>query len=465
MNDRSRMLRGGARAVTGLLVVAAAASAVVLLGGTALPEVSRAPQPIVVDTTQNTTRSLVCAGSFSVLGADQARPGAAIPTGVAAVTVSGAATGTTNLQRSEGGEGLPGVIAAPVETPLAAAQIQAVTGEQLRGATASACAEPLNEQWLVGGASNLGVSTTLSLGNPGGVPATAEITVYDENGVVDAVQTAGVLVAPGTEQTISLNGYAPDRERFAVRVTSTGAPVTASLGVAHRYGLEAFAVSSVGRQVEAATHLVVPGVANASDHERGPNDSGEGDDYPVLVRALAPDGAATTVRVRAIDAKGGSTELGEIALEPNAVGELSVPVWPQGANAVVLDSDAPVVAGVLGSATSGKEHDYEWFEPAPEAAADTPIAAPIVSGGSLVLVNTGEEPATVQITSASGASKARTATVPAGAAVVSAAPADAVLETSAPIHAGVRYLQGGDIAGYPVLAPDPREGELTIYTR
>lgn len=465
MSDRTRMLRGGARALTGLLVAAAAGAAVVALGSVTLPEVTRAPQPLVVDTTQNTNRTLVCAGAFSVLGADEARPGAAIPIGSPSVTVSGEAAGTASLQRSEGGQGLPSVITAPIAQPLAAAQVQAVNGEQLRGATASACAEPLNEQWLLGGGSSLGVSTTLSLGNPGGVPATVEISVHDENGAVDAVQTAGVLIAPGTEQTISLNGYAPDRDRFAVRVVSTGAPVTASLGIAHRLGLDAYGVSSVGRQVEPAKRLVIPGVANESDHERGPSDSGEGDDYPVLIRALAPGGTETTLRARAIDAKGGSTDLGELKLLPSAVGELSITTWPTNANAVVIEADAPVLASVLGSATKGREHDYEWFVPATEMAAGEPVAAPVVSGGKLVLVNSGTEAATVQITAASGKGKPSTETVPAGAAVAVSAPSDAMLESSAPIAAGVRYLKDAEIAGYPVLAPDPREGELTVYTR
>lgn len=465
MNERSRILRGSARAVTGLLVVGAAATAVVLLGNTTLPEVTRAPEPIVVDTTQNTNRTLVCAGAFGVLGADPDRPGATIPTGAPAVAVAGTAAGSSSLTRVEGGDGLPAVLTAPIADPLAAGQIQAVESESLRGVVGSACAEPLNEQWLIGGGSSLGVSTTLSLGNPGAVPATVEISVFDENGAVDAVQTAGVLVGAGAEQTVSLNGYAPDRERLAVRIVSTGGPVTASLGVGQSMGIEPFAVSSVTRQVAPQTQLVIPGLANESDHERGPSDSGEGDDFPVLVRALAPGETGGELRARAIDDSGKSTDLGTLELVPGAVGELSIAVWPEGAHAMVIDSDVPVIATAQGSATKGKEHDYEWFAPAPELGADVPVAAPIVSGGQLVLANTGEEAATVEVRSSSGSGKPREHTVAAGASVTVKAPADALLTSSQPLYAGVRYLQGGDLAGYPVLAPDPRDGELTVYTR
>ncbi|MBL3698911.1 DUF5719 family protein [Leucobacter luti] len=465
MSDRSRILLGSARAVTGLMIVAASATAVLLLTSVSLPSVARAPEPVVVDTTQNTTRTLVCSGAFSVLGADTERPGAAIPTGAPAVTVAGAAAETSALTRAEGGDGLPTVVSAPNAEPLAAAQVQAVGTESLRGVTASACAEPLNEQWLIGGASSLGISTTLSLGNPGTVPATVQLSVYDENGPVDAVQSAGVLVAAGSEQTVSLNGYAPDRERLAVRVVSTGAPVTASLGVGQSSGIEPFAVSSVTRQVEPQTQLVIPGVANRSDHEHGPSDSGEGDEFPVIVRALAPGTEPGTASVRAVDGKGRSTDLGVIELTPNTVGELSVAVWPEGATALIIESDVPVIGSALGSVTLRSLHDYAWFTPAPATAANAPIAAPVVSGGQLILVNTGDEDAAVTIRAASGKGKDITAKVAAGSGVTVKAPADAVLTSTEPLHAGVRYLNGGDLAGYPVLAPDPRDGELTVYTR
>lgn len=465
MSDRSRMLRGGARAATGLVVVAACAVAVVVLGTAPLPSVTRAPLAITVDTTQNASRSLVCAGSFAELGADTSRPGVAIPGGAPSVRVAGAATDSTELARSEGGAGLPGVFSAPVSEPLAAAQIQDVDTENLQGVVASACADPLNEQWLLGGATSAGISTTLSLGNPGSVPATVQIAVFDENGAVDAVQSAGVLVAPGTQQIVSLNGYAPDRERIAVRVVSTGAPVTASLGVGQVEGISPFAVSSVTRQIEPALRQVLPGIANESDHEHGPSDAGEGDEFPVVVRAFAPGGESGTARLRAVDRNGTSTDLGEIALIPDAVGEAQVASWPEGANALIVEADVPVLAAALGSSTENDQHDYEWFVPAPGIAAEDPVAVPLVSGGRLVVVNPGDAEAEVEIARADGAGTPSTATIPGGAAVVVRAPGAAMLTSSVPVHAGVRYLGEGAIAGYPVLAPDPRDGELTVYTR
>lgn len=466
MTDRSRLLRGGARAATGLLVVAAAAAGVVLVGNVPLPAVAREPLALTVDTTQDTSRTLTCAGSFSELGADPERPGVAIPVGEAGLATSGSPSDSATLGRGEGA-GLPRVVSAPMSEPLAGAQFQAIDSETLRGAAASSCAEPNNEQWLIGGASSLGFATTLSLGNPGTVPATVSITVYDENGAVDALQTAGVIVAPGTQQTVSLNGYAPDRERLAVRVESTGAPVTAHLGVAQSSGITPFGISGVTPQTDPATSLVIPAIENADGDGRGPNDSGEGDAFPVIVRALAPGEAGGSATVRALDENGKSTDVGQIELAPNAVGELSVTTLPAGANALVIDADVPIIAGAVGSADDAdtREHDFEWFTPAPVIAADTEVAAAVVSGGRMIVVNPSDTAAEVTISRADGKGKDTSATIGPGAAVALTAPAGALITSSEPVYAGVRYVTDTAIAGYPILAPDPRDGTLTVYPR
>lgn len=463
MTPQRRAVQIALRALVGLVVVAVGAGAVMLLENTDLPSVTREPLAIQTDTTQNTERTLVCAGSFAELGADPKRPESAVPTNAPAVVVAGDAGETETLSRSEGGEGLPQVFRSPADRPLGAAQVQRVKTEALRGLAASACTEPMNEQWLVGGSTELGVTSTLSLGNPGEVPATVRITVFDENGSVNAGQTAGVLVPPGTEQTISLNGYAPDRKRIAVRVESTGAPVTASVGVAQVTGLEPYAVDTITRQVEPLPQLVIPGVTNVSDHERRAGDVGEADLFSVVVRVVAPGGETGTARVRAIDSKGKSTDLGQVAFRQSGVGELTVDYWPVGANAVVIEADVPVLAGVMGSAKKGAERDYAWFAPAPVIAAETSVVLPVAEGGKLIIANTGKAEATVEI--AAGKTKPVEVKIPAGSAVVQDAKASATLTSSAPIAAGVRIVNGGDIAGYPVQAAEARDGELTVYPR
>lgn len=463
MSDNKRLLRGGARALTGLVVVAAAAAAVTVLGTVKLPEVTTEPAAVTVDTTQNAQRTLVCAGSFAELGADPEHPSVAVPQGFATVVVAGEGE-TSKLKRPSGG-GDPTVIRADAHNTLGAAQLQSVKTENLRGSTASACSEPRNEQWLIGGSTAVGAATTLYLGNPGTVTATVKIGLYDGEGPVAAIKTAGVILAPGTQQIVSLNGYAPERDRLAVRVESSGAPVTASLGIGQVSGINPFAVSSVTHQNEPQTHLVIPGVANESNRKAGPSDAGEGDQFPVVVRALAPSGDIGTAKVRALDDAGRSTDLGELSLLAGGVAELTIKKWPAGANAVVIDSKIPVVAAVQGSVQHDDDHDNEWFVPAPEILPDAATAIPVVEGGKLVLVNPGDDTATVKIADAAGKAQATTVELKSGSATVVDAPAAALLTSDRVVHAGVRVVSNGDLAGYPVLPLDPRDGTLTVYNR
>ncbi|MBP1327076.1 hypothetical protein JOF28_002308 [Leucobacter exalbidus] len=463
MNTKSSPLTIGMRATVGALVIAAATAAVVLVGSVEVPSAVREPLSLVADTTQNTARTLVCSGSFGELGADPEQAEVAVPTGPPVLASAGAKTENSSLERATGGEGLPEVLRAGNTESIAAAQLQHVTTENLSGAVASACAEPLNEQWLIGGGTDAGVSTTLDLGNPGSVPASVQITVFDDEGEVDAVQTAGVIVLPGTQQTISLNGYAPDRAHIAVRVTSSGAPVTASMGVAQRVGLSSFGVSSVDRQAEPNTQLVIAGINNAADHGHEATDAGEGDPYPVMVRAFAPGGEATTVRLRALDAKGHATDLGEMNLAENAVGNFNVTTWPEGSAALVVTADVPVIAAALGSAETVKKHDYEWFVPSPVIAAGEVVDVPVVPNGTLVLVHPGEGKAEVTITPVKG--KPRKLTLSPGATQSLEVANGSTITATADIFAGVRYEEGASIASYPVLPPSQRDGTLTVFTR
>lgn len=465
MSDRKRFFRSGARALAGIVITAIAAIGALFIGTVQLPDVEREPHALTVSTTQAGERSVVCTGAFAELGADPKRPDIAVPVGEAGVLVHG--DGALSTLEASPADGVPAsgarVLTAPVDTPIAAAQSQRVDSATLFGTTASSCVEPVNEQWLVGGATTLGLSTTLSLGNASAVPATVQISVFDENGEIDALFTAGVIVAPNSEQTVSLNGYAPNRERLAVRVTSTGAPVSASLGVAMVDGIEPVGAGAVTRQLRPERQLVIPGVANEDnhDHEEVPTDSGPNDRFPVTVHVITPGTKEGVAAVSAIDAAGKRTELGTIELSPSEVGRLTVPLWPHDATALLIDADVPVFAGAQGSANTESAHDFDWFSPAPEIAAGVTTPAPVVGGGTLVIANTGERDAEVTIEG----EKATTVKVPAGTAVTAKAEGSLTLTSTEPVHAGVRVVGNASIAGYPIQPRAERANDLTVYTR
>lgn len=459
----SRALRGGARAITGVLIIGVAATTAVLVGAADLPEVVRGPVSVPAETRQVGDRNFVCSGAFAELGANPSRPGDAVPEGATSLLVAGKSESRTELRVETEGGTAPEVVRAPAGEPFAAAQTQRVRTSNLEGLTALSCAQPVNQQWLVGGTTTVGATATINLGNPGEKPATVELTVFDEDGQVDAAQTSGVLVPAGSERIVSLNGYAPDRERLAVRVTSTGATVTASMEVGQVDGLQSFSVDTVTRQLEPAQRLVVPGVASLAEDEHGPGDVGHAHGSPIAVRALSANGAPGTVTARAMMGDGTSLELGTFELSGTAVGELTVNEWPEKANAVVLDADVPIVGGVMGAALGERIADGAWFSPAPELPADAEVAAAVAPGGRLILANPGDSEARVTV-SGSGEATQRYR-VPAGAAVAVQAGADSRILSDAPIHAGVSMVAGGALAGYPVLAEIDRSGSLTVFPR
>ena len=471
MIERANFVKNGARALTGVVITAAAAVGALLLGTLAFPTVESEPRATQVDTMQTGARSLVCAGAFAELGADPSRPDVAVPVGQASVLVSGAGE-LDALAASESDEtsvGGSAVITGTMRDPLAAAQVQRLSSETLTGSVASTCIEPVNEQWLLGGASTLGYSSTLSLGNPGSVAATVHVSVFDENGEIDAQQTTGVIVAPHSEQVVSLNGYAPDSERFAVRTSSTGAPITASLGIAQVDGISPVGATTVTSQVRANTHLVIPAIANEAtdNHEPVP---GAGDRYPVRVQAIAAGDTAGVANVYAVDADGARSDLGSLELTPGVLSELEVQSWPKNGTAIVVDADVPVYAAAEGAANADGAHDFEWFAPAPEITADTETMAAIVGGGQLFVANTGSAEASVTVSAVDADGELSdgeptTVEVPAGSAVPVKASGRVMIESTSPVHAAVRLLTPGGIAGYPIIPSSEPAGELTVYTR
>lgn len=470
MSQQSRrLLRGSARAITGIAIIGVSVAVALSLGSGLLPAstVEREVISIDVDTSRNAQLTLVCSGAFGELGADPSQPTVSIPVGFTELVIAGASATVSELARENVSGSDPRVIESPVTATLAAAEMQVLRTPTLDGAVATSCTEAAHEQWLVGGGAALGMSTTVVLGNPFDVPATVQLTIFDENGQLDDRKTAGVLVPARTQRIVSINGYAPGSELLAVRVESSGAAVTAHLSVSHQIEIRSFAIDSVTSQLAAAETLIVSGVTNVGTHEHGPTgELQDHEDFPVLVRVLAPGSSGGSATVSALFANGQREVLGSIEFVGGVVAELTVSHWPEEANAVLIEADTPVVGGVLGSADLPPNHDYAWFAPAPVLPAGEAVGLAIVPGGELVLVNPGDAEARVTIEHADGGRADTTVNVAAGAAVpVAVAEGGATLRVTAPIAAGVRVVEGATIAGYPVQAPPKRTSSLTVYTR
>lgn len=467
MSEQSkRYWRGGARAATGVVAIGVAVAVAVVLGTgiVPVPAVERGVVSVEVDTSQNATYSLVCTGAFGELGADPSRPTDAVTSGTSQVIATGSEFTESELQREHADGTAPRVFESPAKQLVAAAETQTVATSTLQGLSASACAEPTHEQWLVGGATGLGQSATVVLGNPYEVPATVQITLYDQDGQTAASTTAGVLVPANSQRIVSLNGYLPNRDSLVARIDSTGAAVTAAMGVSQTVDIRSFAVDTVTRQLAPQTNLVFAGIINVSSHTHTA-DEAVGDDFPVVVRVLAPGDDSGSATVTALMPDGTREELGTFEFEHGKVTEFEVLTWPETAQAIAVDSDTPIVGGVFSTVDIAPAHDYAWFSPAPTMPTHTEVPVSVVPGGQLVLVNPGTTAATVTLRPDDGVGDETVVEVPAGAAVTTEAREQSWMTTTAPISAGVRLLNGAFVASYPVLAPAEPATSLTVYPR
>lgn len=468
MSEQTKsMLRGSARALTGVAIIGVSVASAALLGSgvVKVPGLEREAIAVTADANQNATFSLVCTGAFAELGAEPSQPTVAVPGGSSTVLLTGESLEQRELTRENENGTAPTVIEGSADATLAAAEMQQVTTTTLQGLSASSCAEPAHEQWLVGGGTTLGQSSTLVLGNPFSVPSTVQVSIFDENGKIDSSRTTGVLVPATSQRIISLNGYAPGRESLVVRVESTGAAVTAALGVSQTIDIRSFAVDTVTRQLSPEQTLVIPGVANMVTEEKVSDGAAPDTDLnPVVVRLLSANDNGTAV-IRAVDPEGNSTELGAVELKAGVVSDFTVKQWPANAQAVIVEADVAIVGGVRGTADVPPAHDYAWFAPAPELPSESKFGVSVVLGGELVLTNSGTSDISVTVAAEGDTAPEQTIPVPAGAAIPVSGKGQLWLTSTGPVHAGVRLLSGANMAGYPVLAPIERSLALTVYTR
>ncbi len=364
---RTVLLRGGAA----LVVLALPAG--VVLGGDRVVAWEPTAQPSVAVPVASPATDLVCPSPVRLATASSATPDQAVDPQFDPVPVASVAT-LTAMSAGDGSSAasaqiralgstdtlvpLPGSPLTSVVTetqPPTAAVIHAAGGQDrsvalagsvvtqtsagdLRGLVASACRPAAVQTWLVGGSTSVETSARLVLQNPGRTPATVSIAVWGSTGPVDLAATPDILVPPGVERSVLLEGLAVEQPRIVVRVTSSGGAVSAYLQDSALNGLVPAGVSDVVGGQEPSLRQVVPGVALAG---------GDGD--PAVLRLLVPGTEAGTARVSLLGPDGSTVLPGADALGLEAGAVLDVPLGglAAGTYSIVVDSDVPVVAGAM----------------------------------------------------------------------------------------------------------------------
>ena len=260
------------------------------------------------------------------------------------------------------------------EAPLLAGnQVEQIATEALSGLAAAACTDPGNDLWLVGGSTEIGRTTLVTLSNPTDVTATVTLEVFSEKGYIDSVTSEGIIVLPGEQRIISLAGYAPDVIAPVVRVMSNGGQVLANLQQSVTRTLAPSGVEWVAPGSGLATQQIIPGVfvAGQAEHDRSEVGNVVSDLEPAI-RVVVPGEKDSKVTVKLLSSTGKTVEY-SANLKAKKVVQLPLAGIADGTYTVIITGQEPLVAGIrtIQGADSGAA-----------APAVTDPAAPVVPAGS-----------------------------------------------------------------------------------
>jgi hypothetical protein len=283
---------------------------------------------------------------------------------------------------------------------IAATEYDTVQTESVAGYLATECGDALNEQWLVGGSTLTGRDTILTISNGSDVEARIDIDLWGSQGLIDAPGSRGIVVAPRSQRSYSVAGFAPDEPSPALRVTSSGAAVWATLQTTTVRGLVPGGLDRNGPVATPTTSLAFPILQIPGDDTIGaalvdPAYS----DIVAAIRFLAPGEIDATASIT-LDPAGEGESL-VIAATIGAGSTLDIPLSDLEAGdwSVTIESDQPLVAAVRVGYHDPRNGitDVAWASSAP---AQTGVAALFVPVDAVIgLSNPGTNDVTVTIVS------------------------------------------------------------------
>ena len=413
-------------------------------------------------------RVLVCMGpAIAFSGQDSSPVGYGEPTDVVAGSAGASAVETSRIAQTDLQDAFS-LENAVVPTPptiltqqadaglLAGASYQQLDNINVRGLALQECQEPRAETWLVGGDTTTGRQGVLSLSNPGAVAATVNVDVWGQSGPISSPLGQGILVQPGAQRVITLAGLAPNEARPVLRVTSSGTGIVAALHTSIVRGLDADGLSVITGQAPPSDVRVIPGLYGPPSEIIGPIRGKEGfADVGGALRVLSPDGPAS-VAITVIR-PGHSDITTRLELEGGQVGDLSLDELGSGDYGLLLESSAPIVAGVRNSVGTDVRTDTSWVGSSYAIEGDTVIAVPAVGEIRLSVVNPGQTDVQISLEGSSS-------TVPAGGML--ARPlggGTSSFSSDGPVYA-VLSFRGESVIGNLQVLPAPRPQDPVAMT-
>ncbi|MET1051321.1 MAG: DUF5719 family protein [Mycetocola sp.] len=472
MADRRRIAVTSGRVISGVIGVAVALASVVAVGRLDLPVIAvDAPNAVVTPTASDQSR--VCPGPLLRQGDDASSGGAAAAFGAAQSTI--AADGDvqqTSLSAPDNVSGdqfgLPTLVSAAsasdqTSPPLAVAQSQVAGLEDVTGFAATACPEASADSWLVGGSSDVGRTTVLSLSNPTRTDAVVDLTFYSETGEIDAPGARGIIVNAGEQRLFSLASFAPEARIPVVRVQTTGGQVAAVLQQSIIRGITPGGIELSSPTAPPATDQVISGVVVPSSSPEG--DGENYDDSAAAVRLFVPGTDPAQVTLTFAAEQGDEAPLPiSYEFEGGIVSELSLANLPSGSFGLSISSDVPVVAAARTTATADESVDFAWFGASGAVADETTIAVAPGQSPRLHLFNPTGSDAIVVLTDPAG--KETSVTVPSDSAVARTVDATAYdVQGADGIHAQISYEGADGFSAYAIQPANPAASPVTVYPR
>ncbi len=455
--------------------------AIAAIGGATIAEIPTltVTPPSAVVAPVPAPQQLVCAGAFLRL-ADDSGQGASSTSPISRPSTRYLSTvgnaSVVPIPESESGTGgsddAPLVLStvageSAARTLLAGAQSQYVERGEASGFDAVECSAASVVTWLVGGASDLGRTTVISLTNPTEVAATVDLKIYGENGVEPAPGTTGIIVPPGSQRLLPLAAFVPDVRSPAIHVTSTGGQVVATMQQTTVRTLDPGGVASITGAASPSTTTVISGMRLVGV-ERVQSLLGVVgyDDLTSMLRILVPGDTPTTATINIVPetADGTGTSF-SLQLDATRVTDLPLDEIEDGIYTVVIETDAPVTAGLRVATVGTSSNDFTWL------AADRRLvdqALVTVAPGPdprLHIYNSTTETSTISVEQV-GAGVAEM-DIPAGTAVSMpvAAGGSYLLSGFDRAVASISYAGDGQLGSYPVLPASDAPPPVVVFLR
>lgn len=228
----------------------------------------------------------------------------------------------------------------------------------LAGLAAANCQAPGNDLWLLGARTTVGATAVLRLTNPSESAATVDLEVYGSKGRAEGTGTRGILVPPGETKAIVLAGLAANEAGLAVRVRSSGGPVTAMVQQSILRGLTPGGVELIQPSAPASPQQVISGVRIQSPAATKALTAKRGyESAAPAVQVAVPGSTNGVVSVRILG-EDGTVSLpggGVFTVPAGSVGQLPLDSLPEGTYSVEITADVSVVAGTV--STRGSKPD------------------------------------------------------------------------------------------------------------